>query len=146
MSERAPACTLGDARGHWEDDTLVVETTNFTDRTSISDNGNGLRHSEALRLIERIARRDRDVLEYRVTIDDPQTYSRPWTMSLSLTSPRGYELLPYECHEGNHGLPNILSAERAEDRSVEEAARRGAPRARRRPAGSDGPAAEGTER
>jgi hypothetical protein len=137
---------LGDARGRWEGVTLVVETTNFTDRTSISENGNGLRHSEALRLVERITRRDRDILEYQVTIDDPQTYSRPWTMSLSLTSPRGYELLPYECHEGNHGLPNILSAERTEDRAVEEAGRRGTPRPRQRPAGSDGPATEGAER
>jgi hypothetical protein len=137
---------LGDARGHWEDGTLVIETTNFTDRTSINENGTGLRHSGALRLVERLTRRDRDVLEYQVTVDDPQTYSRPWTMSLSLTSPRGYELLPYECHEGNHGLPNILSAERAEDRAVDEAAKRGTPRARRSPSGSDGPAAEGAER
>jgi hypothetical protein len=137
---------MGDSRGRWEGDTLVIETTNFTDRTSISDNGNGLRHSAALKLTERITRRDRDVLEYLVTIDDPKTYARPWTMALALTSPRGYELLPYECHEGNHGLPNILSAERAEDRAVEEAARRGVVRPRRLPPGTDGPATEGAER
>ena len=94
----------------------MIETTNFTDRTSISENGNGLRHSDALRLVERITRVDVDILDYRVTIDDPKTYVRPWTMVLSLTSPRGYELLPYDCHEGNYGLPNILKAERAEDR------------------------------
>ena len=137
---------LGDARGRWDGDTLVVETTNFTDRTSISENGNGLRHSSALRLIERITRVDRDVLEYRVTIDDPKTYTRPWTMALSLTSPRGYELLPYECHEGNHGLRNILSAERTEDRAVEEDARRGIQRPRRVRNVGTGPAAEGSER
>ena len=138
---------LGDPRGHWEGETLVIETTNFTDKTSISENGNGLRHSDALRLIERITRVDVDVLEYRVTIDDPKTYTRPWTMSLSLTSPRGYELLPYECHEGNYGLPNILKAERAEDRALEADARRGVYRERRRlVTNPNAPAAEGSER
>jgi hypothetical protein len=137
---------LGDARGRWDGNTLVVETTNFTDRTSISENGNGLRHSAALRLIERITRVDRDVLEYRVTIDDPKTYARPWTMALSLTSPRGFELLPYECHEGNHGLRNILSAARAEERAAEEDARRGIQRPRRVRNVGTGPAAEGAER
>ena len=138
---------LGDARGHWEGGTLVVESTNFTDRTSINENGNGLRHSEALRLVERITRRDVDILEYHVTIDDPKTYTQPWTMSLSLTSPRGYDLLPYECHEGNHGLPNILSAERAEDRTIEEDAKEGIVRVRPRLLNNDdGPATEGAER
>ncbi len=138
---------LGDARGRWEGQTLVIETTNFTDRTSISENGNGLRHSTRLRLTERLTRVDADVLQYRVTIDDPSTYTRPWTMMLMLTSPRGYELLPYECHEGNHGLPNILSAERAEDQAIEADARRGILRARRPiPNNPDTPAAEGAER
>ena len=138
---------LGDPRGHWEGQTLVVETTNFTPRTSISENGNGLRHSDALRLVERFTRVDTDILEYRVTVDDPKTYTRPWTMALSLTSPRGYELLPYDCHEGNHGLPNILSAERAEDRAIEANARRGVLRERRRgPSDPNAPAAEGFER
>ena len=138
---------LGDPRGHWEGETLVIETTNFTDKTSISENGNGLRHSAALRLVERITRVDVDILDYRVTIDDPKTYVRPWTMALSLTSPRGYELLPYDCHEGNYGLPNILKAERAEDRAVEADARRGVYRERRRLlTNPNAPAAEGSER
>ena len=138
---------LGDARGRWEGNTLVIETRNFTDRTSISENGNGLRHSDALRLVERITRTDRDVLDYRVTIDDPKTYVRPWTMVLSLTAPRGFEILPYECHEGNHGLRNILSAERAEDRAIEADARRGVFRERgRRQINPNTPAAEGFER
>jgi len=138
---------LGDPRGHWEGQTLVIETTNFGDRTSISENGNGMRHSAALRLVERLTRVQSDIIDYRVTIDDSKTYTRPWTMALSLTSPRGYELLPYECHEGNHGLPNILSAERAEDRAIEADARRGIERLRRRLLNNPtGPAAEGTER
>jgi hypothetical protein len=138
---------MGDPRGRWEGATLVIETTNFTDRTSISENGNGLRHSDALRLVERLTRVDADILDYRVTIDDPNTYVRPWTMALSLTSPRGYDLLPYECHEGNYGLQNILKAERAEDRAIEEDARRGVVRERRRIVmNQDAPAAEGSER
>jgi hypothetical protein len=138
---------LGDPRGHWEGQTLVIETTNFGDRTSISENGNGARHSTALRLVERLTRVQSDIIDYRVTIDDPKTYTKPWTMVLSLTSPRGYELLPYECHEGNHGLPNILSAERAEDRAVAADASRGIERSRRRLLNNPtGPAAEGAER
>jgi len=138
---------LGDPRGHWEGQTLVIETTNFGDRTSISENGNGTRHSTALRLIERLTRVQSDIIDYRVTIDDPKTYTKPWTMVLSLTSRRGYELLPYECHEGNHGLPNILSAERAEDRAIAADASRGIERSRRRLLNNPtGPAAEGAER
>jgi hypothetical protein len=138
---------LGDARARWEGPTLVIDTTNFTGRTSINENGNGLPHSDALRLVERLTRVDADILEYRVTIDDPKTYARPWTMVLSLTSPRGYELLPYECHEGNYGLPNILKAERAEDRALEADVNRGIYRERRRVATNPNlPAAEGSER
>jgi hypothetical protein len=138
---------LGDSRGHWEGNTLVIQTTNFTDRTSISENGNGLRHSDALRLTERVTRVDADILDYRVTVDDPGTYLRPWTMELSLTSPRGYELLPYDCHEGNYGLPNMLKAERTEDRALEADARRGVFRERRRlVTNPNAPAAEGSER
>jgi hypothetical protein len=138
---------MGDSRGRWEGNTLVIETANFTGRTSVAENGNGLRHTDGLRLVERISRVDAFTLDYRVTIDDPATYVRPWTISLSLTSPRGYDVLPYECHEGNHGLPNILSAERSEDGAIDEDARRGIIRARRRPPNDlDRPAAEGSER
>jgi hypothetical protein len=123
---------LGDSRGHWEGRTLVVETTNLTDQTSIGANGNGLRHSAAMKLTERFTRTDRDVLRYEVTIDDPQTYTRPWKISLPLTSPPGFYLLPYECHEGNHAILNSLSAERAEDRALAEDAKKGIVRERRR--------------
>ena len=122
---------LGDSRGHWEGQTLVVETTNLTDETSIDLNGNGLRHSADMKLIERFTRTDRDVLRYEVTIADPKTYTRPWKISLPLTSPDGFSLLPYECHEGNHAVFNALSAERAEDKALEEDAKRGLFRPRR---------------
>ncbi len=123
---------LGDSRGHWEGNTLVVETTNLTDQTSIGANGNGLRHSDKLKLTERFTRLDRDVLRYEVTIDDPQTYTRPWKISLPLTSPAGFHLLPYECHEGNYSMFNALSAERAEDMALADDAKRGVVRERRR--------------
>jgi hypothetical protein len=123
---------LGDSRGHWEGSTLVIETTNFTDQTSIGGgNGNGLRHSADLKLTEKIYRVDGDELRYEVHIDDPKTYVRPWTLSLPLTSPPGYVLLPYECHEGNYMLKNSLSAERAEDKAIEEDARKGIVRRRK---------------
>src|SRR5436190_4271505 len=91
---------LGDSRGRWEGNTLVIETTNFTDQTSIGGgNGNGLRHSADLKITERITRLDKDELRYEVHVDDPRTYTKPFTISLPLTSPPGYVLLPYECHE-----------------------------------------------
>ena len=122
---------LGDSRGHWEGNTLVVETTNLTDRTSIGLNGNGLRHSADMKLIERFTRTGRDVLRYEVAIDDPRTYTRPWKISLPLTSPAGFYLLPYECHEGNHAIFNALSAERAEDKALEDDAKKGISRPRK---------------
>jgi hypothetical protein len=123
---------LGDARGHWEGNTLVVETTNFTDQTSIGGNGNGLRHSADLKLTERVTRVDAQTMEYIVTVDDPKTYTKPFTMLLDLTTRPNYEaVLPYECHEGNYMLRNTLSAERTEDRALEADAKRGIVRARK---------------
>jgi hypothetical protein len=123
---------LGDARGHWDGNTLVIETTNFTDQTSIGGNGNGLRHSDALKLTERVTRIDADTMEYVVTVDDPKTYVRPFTMLLDLTQRAGYAaVLPYECHEGNYMLRNTLSAERAEDRALAEDLKKGIARARK---------------
>ena len=123
---------LGDSRGHWEGNTLVVETTNFTDKTSIGGgNGNGLRHSADLKITERITRTDTDELRYEVHVEDPKTYTRPFTISLPLSSPPGYELLPYECHEGNYMLPHSLSAEREEDAAVAADLKKGIVRKRK---------------
>jgi hypothetical protein len=122
---------LGDARGHFEGYTLVVETTNFTDQTSIGGNGNGPRHSDALKLTERFTRLDAQTIEYAVTVDDPKTYVQPFTMLLDLTTGRDNAVLPYECHEGNYMLRNTLSAERTEDRALEADAKNGIVRARR---------------
>jgi hypothetical protein len=142
---------LGDSRGRWEGTTLVVETTNLTDKTSIGPNGNGLRHSAEMKMTERITRVSEDVVQYEVTVDDPKTYAKPFTISMPLPPLRGGLLLPYECHEGNYGLPNALSAERVEDKAIEDDLKHGITRARRAiqvaiPNRPEAPPVEGAER
>ena len=105
---------MGDPRGHWEGSTLVVDVTNFTDKTNYRGSG------ATLHLIERFTRVGPDAIRYEVTVDDPQTFTKPWTAALDLTAQS--QLFEYACHEGNYGLSNILSAARAEER---EAARTG---------------------
>jgi len=122
---------LGNSVGHWEGDELVVETTNFTSETAIGVNGNGNRHSPDLKLIERIKRVAKDIVQYQVTIDDPKTYERPWTMSFPLTPLDGNRILPYTCHEGNMALTQSLGGERAEDRALAEDLKKGVVRPRR---------------
>jgi hypothetical protein len=100
---------MGDGRGRWDGDTLVVTTTNFKER-SIYRNAN----PETLVLTERFQRIAPDKVRWTVTVDDPSTWTKPWTFSLPLTAdPNPVPL--YECHEGNYGLKNILSAARAEE-------------------------------
>ncbi len=99
---------LGDARGRWEGDTLVIETTNFNGKHSF----NGSR--EGLHLVERIRRVDADNLDWQWTVTDASVYSQPWTGSLPLTSTEG-PLFEYACHEGNYGLYNILAGARVEE-------------------------------
>jgi hypothetical protein len=112
---------LGASRGRFEGDTLVIETTNFTDRTGIGGNGNGAAHSEALRLVERLTRVDEDSLRYELTVVDPATYTTPWTVRFELDEKPGYEIYEYACHEGNYGLANMLSAARADEKAAAEA-------------------------
>jgi hypothetical protein len=140
---------LGDSRGHWEGDELVVETTNLTNQTAIGVNGNGNRHSEKMKMTERFKRVADDIVQYQITIDDPVTYVRPFTLSYPLTPLDGGRLLPYDCHEGNEALTNALGAERAEDKRLAEDRARGVNRPRRpvqdglgvggQPAGQAGP-------
>ena len=122
---------LGSSRARWEGDTLVVETTNLTDKTSIGLNGNGLRHSDKMKMTEKIRRVANDIVQYQLTVDDPVTYPRPFTISIPLTPLDGGVLLPYECHEGNEALRNSLCAERAEDRALAADLAKGIKRARR---------------
>jgi hypothetical protein len=114
---------MGDSRGRFEGDTLVIETTNFTNRTGLGGNGNGAVHSERMRLEERLRRIDASTVRYEFTVHDPDVYTRPWTVAFELDSRAGYEIYEYACHEGNLGLANMLSAARAEERAAAEAAR-----------------------
>jgi hypothetical protein len=106
---------MGDSRGRWEGDTLVVDTTNITDRVSglqpwaefNSHRGSG----EKLHLVERFKRVDPNTIEYTITVDDPQMYTRPWTVQYPMT--KSTELMyEYACHEGNYGMFGMLSAPR----------------------------------
>ena len=107
---------LGDSRGHWEGNTLVIETTNFLDnKTGIGRNGNGIPTSDALRLIERFTRVDPNTMNYELTIDDPKIYTRPWKIAFPITQEEGYELFEYSCHETNYAMFNSLSGARAEE-------------------------------
>jgi hypothetical protein len=122
---------LGDSRARWEGDELVVDTTNLTDKTSIGLNGNGLRHSDKMTITERFKRVADDIIQYQITIDDPVTYVRPFTLSLPLTPLEGNVLLPYDCHEGNLAVLQSLGAERAEDKALVADLQRGIIRPRR---------------
>jgi hypothetical protein len=100
---------LGDSRGHWEGDTLVVDTTNFSPKS----NFRGSR--ENLHLVERFTRVSPDRLEYAFTVSDDTTWSRPWSAMIPLMRSRA-PMYEYACHEGNLGLAGILSGARAEER------------------------------
>ena len=105
---------MGDARGHWDGATLVVETTNFNGRTgSLGRNGNGNPTTDALKVVERFALTGANTLQYRVTVEDPNTWTRPWTVAFPMSRDVGYRMFEYACHEGNYGLRNVLSAARA---------------------------------
>ncbi len=108
---------MGDARGHWENNALVVETTRFKDR-SVYRNAN----ADTLRLVERFTRTAADRLEWTVTVDDPATWTKPWTFSMPLTMNDGEAVLEFACHEGNYAVPHILSGARATERAGVDAA------------------------
>jgi hypothetical protein len=109
---------MGDPRGHWEGNTLVVETTNFIGgRLGVGDNGGGIKYSEDLRLVERFTRLNVNAIQYEATINDPKTFTAPWTVAFPITHESGYQIFEYACHEGNYAMANILSAARAEERA-----------------------------
>ena len=112
---------MGDSRGHWEGNTLVVETTNLNGRPNYS----------GAKVVERFTRLEPDLLRYEALIDDPQTYTRPFRISIPLVSPPGYQVLNYDCHEGNKALMQALGGERAEDRALEADRKNGIIRARK---------------
>ena len=109
---------MGDARGRWEGDALVVETTSFNGKVGASRNGHEHPMTEALRLTERFTRLDENTMRYEATVDDPHTWTRPWTVSLPLKRDPAYQMLEYGCHEGNYAMRNILSGARAAERAT----------------------------
>jgi len=107
---------MGVSRGHWEGNVLVVETTNFTDRTQIGINGNGNPHSEALKITERYIPVNRKTVRWEVTVNDPNTWTQPWTFGLPLTQDPTQSVIEYACHEGNYAIRNILTGAAAQSK------------------------------
>src|SRR5262245_17567403 len=101
----------GDSIGRWEGDTLVVDTTNFTDKTNFLGSG------ENLHLVERFARTDADTLLYEFTVDDRASFVKPWTVSMASTKIDG-PIFEFACHEGNYGMTGVLSAARSEEKKA----------------------------
>ena len=99
---------MGDSVGHWEGDTLVVDTTNFNDQVNFRES------SKNLHFIERFQRTDAQTLLYRATIDDPSTFSKSWTLEFPFRATSG-PIYEYACHEGNYALVDILGGARKEE-------------------------------
>ena len=114
---------MGYSTGKWDGDSLVIESSGFTNKTALA----GTRHTEKLRVVERLTRTADDTITYEATVTDPETWTAPWKVSVPLTTQAGYEVYPYECHEGNNALRNMLSAARAEERVIEEYVKKGLP-------------------
>jgi hypothetical protein len=128
LDGRAPASAalksyMGYSTGRWDGDVLVIETSGFTDRTAIA----GTRHSEKLKVVERLTRVSDDTISYEATVSDSETWTGAFTVVVPLSTQPGYEVFPYECHEGNNALRNMLSAARAEERVIDEYVKKGLP-------------------
>jgi len=103
---------MGDARGHFEGDTLVVETTRYAEKSAY---GNA---SSQLKTIERFKPTSKNTVDWSITFNDPDTWVKPWTFGMRLTRDDAHPLFEYACHEGNEGLRGILSAARTEEREA----------------------------
>ena len=113
---------MGDSRGHWEGNDLVVETTNFTDKDAIGSNGAGYPgdpgyHSDQLKVIERFTRTSDKTMDYRITVIDEKTWVKPWTILIELNRNDDYQMAEYACHEGNYAMFDILSGARADEKA-----------------------------
>jgi hypothetical protein len=119
----------GEPRGHWEGNTLVVESTNYNNKGSVATSAHtgrirGLPQSEQMTITERFTRVDEETLDYSVQIKDPKVYTRPWTVAIPLVRDDTYQMYEYSCHEGNYAMANSLSFGRKRD--AEEAAAKAA--------------------
>ena len=117
--------SMGDSRGHWEGNTLVVDVTNFTDKTTgrLNPAGSYGGSGDALHLVERFTRTE-DTIDYVVTVDDPKQFTRPWTAAIPMKKEDTYQIFEYACHEGNLGMEGILTGARDEERAAAEAAKK----------------------
>jgi hypothetical protein len=110
----------GDSRGHWEGNTLVIDTTNFNGKGWISSSAaggriKGIHESQQLHLTEKLTRVDPETLMYEVTIEDPTAYTKPWKVAMPMSKDAEYRLYEYACHEGNLAVGNILGGGRVAD-------------------------------
>ncbi len=110
---------MGDSRGRWEGDTLVVDTTNLYDKNSFTNRYGATPH---MRLVERFTRVDAETLIYEFTVEDSATWSRPWTVEVPMAKSED-KLWEFACHEGNYGMDGILAGHRAEERDAARARR-----------------------
>jgi hypothetical protein len=113
----------GDSRGRWEGQTLVVETTNYSDKGWVASSAatgrvKGIPQTEALHVVERFSRTNANTLQYEVTVTDPNIYTQPWKVSIPLERDPGYQIFEYACHEGNTAVSIILSGARAQERAA----------------------------
>jgi len=110
---------MGDPRGHWEGNTLVVETTNFLgNRNGLVGNGGGTPFSDAMKFTERFTRVGPNEMRYEITIDDPKTYTSTFKVGFPLTQEPGYQNFEYACHEGNYAMFDSLSGARAQEKKA----------------------------
>lgn len=112
----------GDSRGRWEGNTLVVDITNYNDKGNVATNVatqrvRAIPQSEELHVVERFTRVNETTINYEVVIEDPKVFTAPWKVAMPLNLEPDYQLFEYACHEGNHAVPNTLSAGRAQDRA-----------------------------
>jgi hypothetical protein len=113
---------MGDSRGHWEGNTLVVETTNFLGgRVGLKSNGAGTPYSDDLVITERFTRVAPETINYEVVLNDPRTYTKPWKIAFPLHQDPNYKMVEYGCHEGNYALQGILGGSFAERKAAEDA-------------------------
>ena len=115
----------GESRGHWEGNTLVIETKNFNSKGWIATNAasgriKGIPQSEALHVIERLTRVDAETIQYEITIEDPNVYTSPWKVSFPFYKDRSAQIFEYACHEGNYAMTNMLSGARAEEKAKQQ--------------------------
>jgi len=105
---------LGDSRGHWEGNTLVIETTNFNDKVAFQGS------SQDLKVTERLTRTGEETIQYEFTVDDPHTWTQPWKAEMPATKANG-PIFEHACNEGNYSMLNMLAAARAEEKRAAEA-------------------------